>query len=262
MKPKYSCIVICLMCLFVTAFGATNSNRRTRKTTHKRHRTPATGTGSSSTAGSLPDLPQKPQPQDSTFDGCQPEGVGGDPDLNKLKNRIDDGNYTAVGFGDVSGLTWPKTIERKKRADWPAADTTTVSKYEGIPISLEGYLSVVKNGQKLQGAREEGKESCNCGIDTSAHHDYHIWLRETQSAPQSTSIVVEATPPVRSKHPDWTLDRLTQIATGKQRVRISGWLLLDPEHPDQVGKTRGTIWEIHPIMKVEVQSGTTWQTLN
>jgi hypothetical protein len=36
-------------------------------------------------------------------------------------------------------------------------------------------------------------------------------------------------------------------------VRISGWLMMDPEHPDQIGNTRGTIWEIHPIMQIEVQ---------
>jgi hypothetical protein len=30
-------------------------------------------------------------------------------------------------------------------------------------------------------------------------------------------------------------------------VRIRGWLMLDQEHPEQIGKTRGTLWEIHPI---------------
>jgi len=33
----------------------------------------------------------------------------------------------------------------------------------------------------------------------------------------------------------------------QQHVRVSGWLMLDPEHPDQVSKTRGTIWEIHRL---------------
>jgi hypothetical protein len=42
-------------------------------------------------------------------------------------------------------------------------------------------------------------------------------------------------------------------------VRISGWILLDPEHPDQVGKTRATIWEIHPVMKIEVSTGGMWR---
>ena len=47
-----------------------------------------------------------------------------------------------------------------------------------------------------------------------------------------------------------------------QRVRISGWLMLDPEHPDQVGKTRGTIWEIHPIMQIEVNQNGQWTPLD
>jgi hypothetical protein len=49
---------------------------------------------------------------------------------------------------------------------------------------------------------------------------------------------------------------------GKTKVRISGWLLMDQEHPDQVGKTRGTIWEIHPIIAFDVQRGNTWVSLD
>jgi len=45
-------------------------------------------------------------------------------------------------------------------------------------------------------------------------------------------------------------------------VRVSGWLLLDQEHPDQVGRTRGTIWEVHPIMRFEVQRGGRWVALD
>ena len=48
----------------------------------------------------------------------------------------------------------------------------------------------------------------------------------------------------------------------KLPVRISGWTMLDPEHPDQVGKTRGTIWEIHPVMRLDVmQAGGGWRAL-
>jgi hypothetical protein len=45
-------------------------------------------------------------------------------------------------------------------------------------------------------------------------------------------------------------------------VRISGWTMLDPEHPDQVDNTRGTIWEIHPIMQIEVQQQGRWVALD
>jgi len=42
-------------------------------------------------------------------------------------------------------------------------------------------------------------------------------------------------------------------ATNKQQVRISGWLMLDPEHQDMIDEgLRSTLWEIHPITKIEV----------
>jgi len=37
--------------------------------------------------------------------------------------------------------------------------------------------------------------------------------------------------------------------------------MMDPEHPDQVGKTRKTLWEIHPVLKIEVFSGGQWREL-
>jgi hypothetical protein len=38
-------------------------------------------------------------------------------------------------------------------------------------------------------------------------------------------------------------------------------LMLDPEHPEQLGKTRGTLWEIHPVMRIEVRRGGRWGDL-
>jgi hypothetical protein len=47
-------------------------------------------------------------------------------------------------------------------------------------------------------------------------------------------------------------------AHDKARVTVSGWLMLDPDHPSDATGTpnkphpsRGTIWEIHPVMKIE-----------
>ena len=70
------------------------------------------------------------------------------------------------------------------------------------------------------------------------------------------------TPGVRAQHRNWTTEVLGRIVKDKLKVRISGWLLLDPEHPDQVGKTRGTIWEIHPVMKFEVEQNGHWVGLD
>jgi hypothetical protein len=42
------------------------------------------------------------------------------------------------------------------------------------------------------------------------------------------------------------------------QVRITGWLLYDWEHLGVVGQERATVWEVHPITKIEVQQNGTW----
>ncbi len=210
---------------------------------------PSDGSVASGTPGSLPDMPQKPQPQEITFKGCPPEGDGGDPALNRLKNRVDEGKHVPVQFDAVLNLPWPKSIERRDRDRWSASDTAAIAKYEGIPIAVEGYLF---------DAKQEGPESTNCHGADEDMRDHHIWLIKSPGDDRTRSIVVETTPRVRANRPTWTTSALDNIAKNKQRVRINGWLFMDPEHPDQVGQTRGTLWEIHPIMKIEVQQQGNW----
>jgi hypothetical protein len=203
--------------------------------------------------GGLPDIAEKPKPVVADFKGCPPEGDGGDPDLNRLKNRTDRGDYVPVRFDAVVAIAWPKGVERRVRANWSPDDTAEVHRYEGVPISVEGYLA---------GARQEGPESPNCHGADPEFRDFHIWLTGSPDQDRSSSIIVETTPRVREKHPNWRTDVLGTIVKSKERVRISGWLLLDPEHPDQVGKTRGTIWEIHPVMQIEVKEQGKWTPLD
>ena len=47
-----------------------------------------------------------------------------------------------------------------------------------------------------------------------------------------------------------------------QPVRISGWLFFDSEHGHDLGKRRTTLWEIHPITKIEVFKGGKWISLD
>jgi hypothetical protein len=195
----------------------------------------------------------KPKPVNAPFKGCPPEGDGGDPVLNHLKNRVDEGNYVPVPFEAIEQLQWPQAIERRTRANWSASDTAEVARYEGAPVVIEGYLA---------GSRQEGPESPNCHGADAEFRDFHIWLTKTAGEDRTHSIVVEVTPPVRDKHPNWRTNLLGQIARKDQRVRISGWLLLDPEHPDQVGKTRGTIWELHPVMKIETFDDGRWTNID
>jgi hypothetical protein len=38
-------------------------------------------------------------------------------------------------------------------------------------------------------------------------------------------------------------------------VRITGWLFLDNDHPTDLDRQRATLWEIHPVTRIDV-----WKT--
>jgi hypothetical protein len=187
-----------------------------------------------------------------------------DDQQNILKNRTDEPKaYDLVSFQALLALGWPKGrnpitniayVERRERANWAASDAAQIAKYEGIPVSAEGYIFLkIDSEGNADGAEQGPAETANCLGTTASEKDWHIWFTETSAAKDRTkSIVIETTPRVRAKHDKWTLALMRQIAREQRRVRISGWLFFDPEHPEQLGKTRATLWEIHPIMKIEV----------
>ncbi len=213
-------------------------------------RTPQSAPASS--VGGLPEISEKPQPQSSTFQGCPPEGDGGDTQSNFLKNRVDDGNYVPVSFDAVASLTWPKDVEKRDRVDWSAEDRVTIAHHEGIPVMVEGYLTA---------ATESGPESTNCHGTSNDMVDWHVSLVKNPGEDRSKAIVTETTPRVRTHH-KWSLNLLRQVIADQERVRISGWLFFDPEHPDHIGKYRITLWEVHPIMQIEVYRNGQWIALD
>jgi hypothetical protein len=112
---------------------------------------------------------------------------------------------------------------------------------ESKGVTIEGYILK---------AKQEEAESCNCHSRDSSDWDFHIFLSDKPAHRISQCIVVEATPYTRSLHPDYTLAFFRSLA-GK-KVRITGWLMYDFEHEDVVGRYRSSLWEVHPITKVEV----------
>ncbi len=209
----------------------------------------------------LAELDSRQTPTEITLNGCPPEGGGGDTGSNFLKNRIDQApNYYPVEFDAVDQLPWPEGIENRIRAHWTITDTQEVARYEGSPIAVEGYVWGVEPNAS--------GEQTNCGAKTAPLIDWHIWLIRSAGDDRTHAIVVETTPRVRKDHPGWTLEEVRKIRDDKLRVRISGWLFLDPEHPEELPKkkgshaTRGTIWEIHPIMKIEVFQNGQWVSLD
>ena len=87
-------------------------------------------------------------------------------------------------------------------------------------------------------------------------------LVENAGDGESESVVVETTPRIRRTHPKWTKMRLTPWLDSSLPVRITGWTFLDPEHSNHLGRYRSTLWEIHPITKIEVKQGNRWVDLD
>lgn len=188
-------------------------------------------------------------PSAGSFQGCPPKGVGGDPDLNVLKNRAAQvGHPEPMTVAQINAL--PPGVVKVNRAAWPQATKTKISPYEQKGVVATGYL---------KGVRQEGKEATNC--DLPSLNDYHLWLVDSAADSKSKSSVVEITPRWRASNPGWKLSVLTRLVNQGAKFRITGWLMFDQDHPEQVGKTRAGLWEIHPITKIEVFSGGKWVEL-
>ena len=140
--------------------------------------------------------------------------------LNTRKNRIDAAPWYPVPISSILSLNWPKSIEQKPRASWSSTDAAQVAQYEGIPVQIEGWLA---------GAKQQGPESCNC--HSANDTDNHLWVVDSQDKTRAQSVVAEVTPRLRALHPGWAFSRIQKLVTGRVKVRISGWLMMDQEHP-------------------------------
>jgi hypothetical protein len=160
----------------------------------------------------------------------------------------------------------------KSRADWTQAQLATIIPFEGAAITVEGYLYKVKVESSSVSAKSGG-ETTNCHARLPHDVDWHMPLTANVGEGQGVAIIVETTPRVRRQHPLWTTAQLkawtahigskANSSYNQQAVRISGWLMLDPEHKDMIDEgLRSTLWEILPITKVEVWSNGAWVDLD
>jgi hypothetical protein len=199
----------------------------------------------------------------STASGtCGPDGdLSDDPETNHLKNRVDvPASYHEVTFDAITNLPVPHVHTTRKA--WTTADrvlaASQITPFEGVAVSVVGFL--VNNHHNE--VKVEGAERTNCQFTAPTEVDWHIPLAAQAGKHEKNSIVVETTPRVRRDHPNWTTARLNPLVNTSTLVRISGWLMFDPDHPTHLGVFRTTLWEIHPIMKIEVQQGGIWKSLD
>lgn len=214
--------------------------------------TPAPTVGVSSSVSQTWD---KPDPNQTTFHGadgdCGPTGDGGDTATNARKNRTDEATqYHDVTWKAVQGLPYP--VAARSLAQWSPQQLAEIQPYEGVAVSVVGYLVAIKVEDTGSG------ESTNCHLTNPTEVDWHMPLVEHPGDAEASSIVVETTPRVRQMHSKWTPSALAPWVKSADPVRISGWTLLDPEHRAHLGKYRSTLWEIHPITRIEVFHDGQW----
>ena len=242
---------------------------------------PSAGTGAGTTttegapATTISSDWDKPAPQSSSFQSdegeCGETGDGGDTDTNHRKNRTDvPSSYHPVTWDAVNSLGYAKGAPRS-RANWTPTQLGTIEPFEGAAISVEGYLFKLK--VESSSPNSKGGESTNCHAHLANEVDWHMPLTANVGEGEDVAIIVETTPRVRKQHAQWTTARLKpwtahigsqpNASYNQQKVRISGWLMLDPEHQDMINNgLRSTLWEIHPITKIEVWDNGTWVDLN
>jgi hypothetical protein len=176
---------------------------------------------------------------------CAAAGNSSDPKMIKLdsqKNRTDIPKATAyipVDWDVLKGLPIQSPDD-----------------LQGAPVMLAGYLS--------HGINVENKgpgESANCNLVNDDEVDWHVYLTSAPNQAISQAIIVETTPRTRPLH-TWDKSVLDGLVNTNKQVRISGWLMYDFQHVPEIGTERATVWEVHPITRIEVTDGNGgWQDI-
>ncbi|HJY82921.1 MAG TPA: hypothetical protein VKK81_17785 [Candidatus Binatia bacterium] len=177
---------------------------------------------------------------------CGPTGKTNDENkktLNKNKNRTDipsDEAYITIGWTALRDLPSDRSAD-----------------LQGAPVSVEGFLV-----HRVKVENEGKGESTNCGLLEDDEVDWHMYLSDTAGLDDiSQAVIVETTPRARPLH-KWKKPDLDKIVNKNRLVRISGWLLYDFEHTKVIGSQRASVWEVHPITKIEVKNNGQWVDLD
>jgi len=191
----------------------------------------------------------KPDPLDVEFNGsegaCSGTGDGGDTATNARKNRTDPlPAFNDVPWSAIASLAYPAAPP--SRANWTTTQLATIKPFEGVAIRTTGFLTHTTSVENTGSG-----ESTNCHFHADDDVDWHIYLQGSPGDTMDKAVIVETTPRIRKLH-QWDPTVLNKSVNTGNPIRVTGFLMLDPEHRNQVGKFRGTVWEIHPITNIEI----------
>jgi hypothetical protein len=208
--------------------------------------------GISAPASEVLETWEKPAPNKSRFGKCGWFGsVGADKQTNQRKNRTDlPTSYHAVAFTALTDLEWPRDATTR-RDRWKPEQLAVIEPYEGDALTVTGFIVALR-------PQAGNTEATNCGESGEDSTDWHMALVGEFGDPEREAVVVETTPRIKTKHPNWKPASLKHLVGTPDSVRVSGFLLLDPVHKGHLGKFRRTLWEIHPIHRIEYFRAGRW----
>lgn len=217
------------------------------------------GLSAASIASKISDGWDKPTPNKTTFKGpegsCPWNGDDSDPDTFVRKNRTDiPTSVHDVAWTALHDLEFPKDVHLRK--NWSPEHIHNIGQYEGAAIRTIGYLVAAKPQNHGHG------EGTNCHFTQAVETDTHLALVGSVGDAEKNSVVIEFTPRFLKAHPNWRATKLKDWVDSDKPIRVTGWLMLDPDHRNHLNKYRYTLWEIHPITKFEVSQDGAWVDLD
>ena len=199
---------------------------------------------------------ERPLPNKSSLGDCGWFGSeGADTVTNLRKNRTDlPPVYHAVSFEAITNLPSPMSATTR-RDKWNKAQRDTIAPFDGVPVTVTGFVVVVR-------PQKNNSEATNCGEHGEENTGWHIALVGYAGDKEDKAVVVEPTPRIKQHHPNWTPETLAPYVSASDSVRVSGYLLYDPVHKGHLGRYRQTLWEVHPIHRIEVFDKGRWVDLD
>jgi hypothetical protein len=187
---------------------------------------------------------------------CPPEGDGGDAIANRQKNRESaPARVTELEINRFLQTFTPDLKVPEVRREFGPDERNAIESREQQGVALLGYLIL---------AKQSGRDSANC--HDRKRRGLELWVgrvpeptRSRSKAASANAVVATVTPAGQDAHPNWRLAELRKLAGQGAKVRISGWAFYDAEHPELLGKTRASLWQIHPVTKIELWSNGTWR---
>jgi hypothetical protein len=128
-----------------------------------------------------------------------------------------------------------------------------------MPVTVTGFIVKIKP----QGGSQE---DTNCRFTGEPNTDWHVAFAGTSNGIEKNSVVIETTPRFKERHPAWIRATLRDFEadrrTTSDSVRVTGYLFYDPSHANHLKTLRISMWEIHPITKIEVFLGGVWTNID